>query len=98
MKQAADGVIESYHDDLNVHDLAFLNRMNTTKSLVEQQSENEERIFWSVGDCGTHIGMMHEASQRVWMQIDSYAKYNHYQVWFSVTVDDVITVQLIKVD
>jgi len=98
LSQAATGVIKAHEDDLNVHDIAFLKRWNGVKNLIEQQTEDEERVFWSVGSHGTHIGIMKSPMDRPWMNIDIYAAYTHYQVWFSITEDDVITAQLIEVE
>jgi len=98
MSEAANGVIKYYPNDLNRHDVRYLNELNAEKNLIDRQIDSEEYLFWSVGYCGTHLGIMSKPSERAWVRVDPYDKYNHYQVWFSVTVDDTITVNLIPIE
>lgn len=95
LEQAASGVMKHHKRDLYFFDHSFLEKQNKIKNLIKQQVEDEERVFWSVGSHGTHIGIMKHASQRVWTNI--FPNYNHYEVWFSITVDDVITANLIPI-
>ena len=73
MKSIFDSVVEHYHDDIN-HDLSFLSKH--IKNI-----ERGQTLHWSVGDCGSHIGIIKSGENPLWMYPNSsYNKYLHFQV------------------
>ena len=73
MKSIFDSVVEHYHDDIN-HDLSFLSKH--IKNI-----ERGHTLHWSVGDCGSHIGIIKSGENPLWMYPNaSYNKYLHFQV------------------
>jgi len=69
-----------YHSDF-YHDAIKIKEWNEEKNLVDQQNQDGKNIYWSVGDCGTHIDMLSSPENRSWME--SYSRYDHYRIVFS---------------
>lgn len=64
MYDLSKSVIDSYAYDL-VHDAKW----------IKDHGETTRVFYWSVGECGTHIG-----TDPTWVKCESYAKYTHYRV------------------
>ena len=69
MCEIAEGIIKHYKSDL-FHDARYL----------ENRCDFSQPVFWSVGDCGTHIGQGFESIEDApWIQ--SYGHYKHYKIY-----------------
>jgi hypothetical protein len=68
MYHKAVPLIESYPSDLCI-DYTYLCKY------IEESATTGKPIYWSVGQCGTHIGF-----EPIWRDLESYEKYSHHKI------------------
>jgi hypothetical protein len=74
MKVIFDVIAKTYRDDID-YDLLFLTK-------YECEIDDNESIRWSVGDCGSRIGIVKHDTNPWFYFESSYKDYLHYEVQF----------------
>ena len=80
-----NGCVKHYHGDL-IYDRAFLVRCKSQimKIILRDSTFDgaKDRLVYSVGMCGSHIGIMGKDEPPVWLHpsLDTYRRYTHFEL------------------